>query len=836
MRKESKNDTEIESQETSENAVEKKVSSPRSRSKVKAKVEAEKTIAEKSTKNSKEATDLAIKKSEVKSKIKEKPIEVKKKATANKDKVKTSGLQNKKEDKPREEAVSLQDTISKVKDVVVKEVTNRVKKEPTQKRTRSIIKSKSVEAKTTDKNPIKTESKVESKKTSTKRIVKKVDKTEITNFNTYLFHQGKNYEAYNIMGSHIKTEKRKKGVQFSTWAPNAKEVYVVGDFNNFEISEEFKLSKISENGIWSGFFPGINQGTKYKYCIISKDGIKGEYKSDPYAIQSEVRPNNASIVYEPLKFKWSDRKWINKRNKVNCLEQPINIYEVHLGSWKKNEDGEFLTYEEIGEKLPDYLKEMGYTHVEFMPLVEHPLDASWGYQGTGYYSPTSRYGNIEGLKTLINKLHSEDIGVIMDWAPGHFCKDSNGLYRFDGSPLYEYEEEWRAENKGWGTCNFDLGRPEVRSYLISNALYWYREFHIDGIRVDAVSSILYLDYSRGFGEWVPNKFGGNGNLEAIEFLKELNQAVFAEYPTALMIAEESTAWPNVTKPPIHDGLGFNFKWNMGWMNDTLEYVEIDPKYRKDNHKNITFSMMYNYAENYMLPVSHDEVVHGKKSLIEKMWGDEWNKFAGLRAYIGYMMGHPGKKLLFMGSEFAQSIEWREYEELKWNEIEESDFNKQTQLFFKDMNKFYLENKALWELDYDNKGFNWIEADNSNQSILIFARRSRSDEDTLIFVINFTSEVYYDYKIGVPFLGEYEETFNTDESKYGGSGQVMDTVLIAEKEPFQKQPYSIKIKVPPMATLVLKVNQIKNEEINAVKEIKMKEIDNFSSERNKSVNE
>lgn len=666
--------------------------------------------------------------------------------------------------------------------------------------------------------------KTEQIKDVVKKAVKKANKTDITNFNTYLFHQGKNYEAYDILGSHIKTEKRKKGVQFSTWAPNAKEVYVVGDFNEFEVKDEYKLEKVSENGLWSGFFAGIKIGNKYKYCIVGKDGQKGDYKSDPYAIQSELRPDNASIVYQPENFKWNDKAWINKKNKISVLEQPINIYEVHLGSWRRKEDGDFLTYEEISEQLPKYVKEMGYTHVEFMPIIEHPLDASWGYQGTGYYSPTSRYGQLEGLKMLINKLHGMDIGVILDWVPGHFCKDTHGLYKFDGSPAYEYQEEWRSENKGWGTCNFDLGRPEVKSYLISNALYWYREFHVDGLRVDAVSSILYLDYSRNFDEWVPNKYGGNGNLEAIEFLKELNKAVFAEYPTALMIAEESTAWPNVTKPTSHDGLGFNLKWNMGWMNDTLEYVKLDPKYRRHHHKNITFSMMYNYAENYVLPVSHDEVVHGKNSLVNKMWGDDWNKFAGLRSFMGYMMGHPGKKILFMGCEFAQPIEWREYEELQWNLIHEVEINEQAQVFFKELNRFYIENKALWELDYDYKGFNWIEANNCDQSVLIFNRRSRTDDETLIFVINFTSTVYYDYQIGVPFLGEYEEAFNTDDSKYGGSGQTMDTVLVAEKCPFQKQPYSIKIKVPPMATLILKVKKIDIEKNNTIEEIEPKEIE------------
>ena len=695
-------------------------------------------------------------------------------------------------------------------------------KKSSRKKVSSKITEKKV--KSTDLNLSKTQSKTKQVQNTDKKVVEKMNKSEITSFNTYLFHQGKNYDAYNILGAHVKTEKRKKGVQFSTWAPNAKGVYVVGDFTDFGVKEEYKLEKITENGLWSGFFTDPKIGDKYKYCIVENNGEMGEYKSDPYAIKTELRPNNASIIYVPEKFEWTDEEWMEKRSKINVLEEPLNIYEVHLGSWKTRKDGGFLTYEEIGEELSKYITDMGYTHVEIMPLVEHPLDASWGYQGTGYYSPTSRYGDLEGLKKLINKLHESNIGIIMDWVPGHFCKDAHGLYKFDGTPTYEYQEEWRAENKGWGTCNFDLGRPEVKSYLISNALYWYREFHIDGLRVDAVSSILYLDYSRSHGEWVPNKYGGNGNLEAIDFLKELNKAVFAEYPTALMIAEESTSWPNVTKPPIYDGLGFNMKWNMGWMNDTLEYVEIDPKYRKHNHKNITFSMMYNYAENYLLPLSHDEVVHGKKSLVGKMWGDEWNKFAGLRAFVGYMMGHPGKKLLFMGCEFAQTIEWREYSELQWNLIDDFEMNKTTQVFFKDVNKLYLNNKAFWELDHDYKGFNWIEADNNEQSILIFARRSRNDNDTLIFIINFTSVVYYDYKIGVPFLGSYEEIFNTDDSKYGGSGQTMGELLLAEKSPYHNQPYSLKIKVPPMATLVLKANEINMEqEIKAIDETLVEEV-------------
>lgn len=816
---------ELESKEILPKAIEKK---PDVKNEVKAEVKktvkkttAKKTAAKNSTKAvAKQEKNVTEKKDEVvKIESSEKVIQIeipKKEIELGKEKVIEAA--EKKSTTTKKAAVTTRKTAAKATTAKTNEAAT--KTTAVKKTTTRTAKAKA----TTEKIETKAKSTAETIKQTVKKVVEKVNKSEITNFNTFLFHQGKNYDAYNILGSHIGTDGQKKGVQFATWAPNAKEIYVVGDFNEFEIDDKYKLEKVSENGLWKGFFEKVKLGDRYKYCIISNDGEKGEFKADPYAIQTELRPDSASIVYEPKEFKWTDEKWIEYRNNINVLEEPLNIYEVHLGSWRTREDGEFLTYEEIAKKLPKYVKEMGYTHVEIMPLVEHPLDASWGYQGTGYYSPTSRYGKIEGLKKLIDKLHELNIGVIMDWAPGHFCKDSHGLYKFDGTPTYEYQEEWRAENRGWGTCNFDLGRPEVKSYLISNALYWFREFHVDGLRVDAVSSILYLDYSRSHGEWVPNKYGGNGNLEAIDFLKELNKAVFIEYPTALMIAEESTAWPNITKPTNHDGLGFNLKWNMGWMNDTLEYVQIDPLYRSNNHRNITFAMMYNYAENYLLPLSHDEVVHGKKSLINKMWGDEWNRFAGLRAFMGYMIGHPGKKLTFMGCEFAQPIEWREYEELEWNVIEDVEIHKKTHLFFKELNHLYLDNRSLWELDHDYRGFNWIEADNSEQSILIFNRRSRNDEDTLVFIINFTSTVYYDYRIGVPFLGEYKEIFNTDDERYGGSGQVMGENLFAEKVQFQDQPYSLKIKVPPMATLVLKVTKIAMEQQDAIEEIEeLKEI-------------
>ena len=649
----------------------------------------------------------------------------------------------------------------------------------------------------------------------TKVAKDKVKNGQLIDIDIDLFHKGKNYSSYRFMGAHLVTEKRKRGIRFTTWAPNASKIYVVGDFCDFKPEDEFKMEKVNKRGVWSIFIPGLKEGTKYKYFIINKNSSNGVYKADPYAMFSELRPNTASIITDECKFRWSDKRWTNKREKTDILKSPVNIYEMHLGSWKTKE-GEFLTYKELCDELPKYLTEMGYTHVEFMPLIEHPLDASWGYQGTGYYSVTSRYGNPEGLKELINVLHKNNIGVILDWVPGHFCKDEHGLYHFDGSPTYEYQEGWKAENKGWGTANFDLGRPEVKSFLISNALFWIREFHIDGLRVDAVSNMLYLNYGRNDGEWRPNKFGGDGCLEGIEFIKELNKAVFSEFKNVLMIAEESTSWPMVTSPTYLGGLGFSNKWNMGWMNDTLRYVEIDPIYRKHHHNNMNFSMMYNYSENFILPISHDEVVHGKKSLIDKMWGDYWNKFAGLRLYLAYMMGHPGKKLTFMGYEFAQFIEWREYEQLEWKLIENFEMHKVTQDYCKTLNRFYKEHNALWELDYDTNGFEWIDADNANQSIFTFIRKGNKTKDALIFVCNFTPVVYHDFRIGVPYNAEYSEIFNSDKREFGGSNQLNEDVILSEKIEYHNKPYSIALKVPPMAVSILSIKElVKSSERNAI---------------------
>lgn len=632
---------------------------------------------------------------------------------------------------------------------------------------------------------------------------KKVSKDEsLLSFD--LFLEGKEHSAYKFMGAHFITENRKRGVRFTTWAPRASKIYVIGDFNNWELKEEYSMKKINERGIWSLFLPKLEEGIKYKFAVVNECGNNTVYKADPYAFKSELRPNTASVLTKIKSFRWGDKRWLNKREKEGLDNKPMNIYELHLGSWKRK-DGEFMTYEEISEILVEYIKEMGYTHVEFMPINEHPLDASWGYQGVGYYSVTSRYGDLNGLKTLINKLHKNNIGVLLDWVPSHFCKDEHGLFMFDGSPTYEYEAWWKANNEGWGTCNFDLGRPEVKSFLFSNAMYWINEFHVDGLRVDAVSNMLYLDYGREYGEWEPNIYGGNGNLEAIAFLKELNTIIKKEGKGAITVAEESTSWEGITKPVEEDGLGFDYKWNMGWMNDTLSYIELDPIYRKYHHNKMNFSMMYNYSEKFILPISHDEVVHGKKSLINKMWGDDWKKYAGLRLYASFMMGHPGKKLMFMGCEFGQFVEWREWEELQWNVIEEFDIHRKTKEYFKALNHFYLENSSLWSLDYEEEGFKWIDADNSEESVLSFIRIGKNKKEKLIFICNFTPEVYYDFKVGVPELGEYGEVFNSDSLEFGGAGNIMgDSILKATEESFKDFDYSISVKVPPLGTLVLKV--------------------------------
>ena len=528
-------------------------------------------------------------------------------------------------------------------------------------------------------------------------------------------------------------------------------------------------------------------------------------KSDPYAVFSEKRPNTASIIYTNDNYKWNDRKWQREKQKIVHDNSPMNIYEVHLGSWKRKWDGEFFSYEELYEMI-EYVKDMGYTHIELMPITEHPLDESWGYQTIGYYSSTSRYGTPTEFKAFIDKCHENGIGVILDFAYSHFCKDAHGLYKFDGSAQFEYSDPLKAENIGWGTAHFDLGKPEVNSFLISNVLYWFNEYHIDGIRVDAVSSMIYLDYD--IGEWRPNKYGGRENLEAIDFLKRLNKIVYTTVNNPIIIAEESTAWPMVTGPTYSGALGFTYKWNMGWMNDTLKYMEMDPIYRKHHHELITFSFMYAFSENFILPLSHDEVVHGKKSLLDKMPGDPWQKFASLRTLYAYYMMHPGKKLLFMGSEFGQGLEWRYAYGLEWELLEREPHMKMKD-YLKDLNHLYKNEKALHEIDNTYEGFDFIDPHNSEQSIITLMRKGKNERDFIIAVINFTPVVRYNYKIGVPYEGVYEEVFNTDNEKYWGSNQTMESSeLTSYPEKWHNKDNHIRIKVPPLGATFIKGKELK----------------------------
>ncbi len=617
------------------------------------------------------------------------------------------------------------------------------------------------------------------------------------------FRKGKSYDSYNFMGCHKCRYNNKTGFSFTVWAPNAKQVYLVGEFNDWN-KESHPMENIENSGIWSIFLTDIKPMQTYKYNVIGADGVS-RMKSDPYATFSQKRPENASVVYSSVKHKWKDRKWQNRKKKNISNNQPMNIYEVHLGSWKRKWDGEFFTYEELYEMV-DYVKDMGYTHIELLPITEHPLDQSWGYQTIGYYSTTSRHGTPDEFKAFIDKCHENEIGVILDFAYSHFCKDEHGLYKFDGTSQYEYQDPTKAENIGWGTAHFDLGRPEVNSFLLSNVLYWFKEFHVDGIRVDAVSSMLYLDYD--IGEWRPNKYGGRENLEAIDFIKKLNEVVYSEVDNPIIIAEESTSWPMVTSPTYAGGLGFTYKWNMGWMNDTLRYMEMDPIYRKHHHDLITFSFMYAFSENYVLPLSHDEVVHGKKSLLDKMPGDAWQKFAGLRTLYAYYMMHPGKKLLFMGSEFGQGLEWRYAYGLEW-ELLEREAHIKMKDFVRDLNNLYKDEKALYEIDNSYEGFDFIDANNNEQSIFVLMRKGKSVEDFVIAVINFTPVAYPDYKIGVPFAGTYEEVLNTDNEKYWGSGNSMnDREMVAVDEKWHNKDYHIRIKVPPMGVTFIKGKDIK----------------------------
>ena len=615
------------------------------------------------------------------------------------------------------------------------------------------------------------------------------------------FEEGNSLDSYKYLGNHKAEHKGEQGIAFSVWAPNAKAVYLVGDFNNWDETSH-PLEKFENSGIWTTFTAELKEGDNYKYNVIGYDGVS-RFKSDPYGTYSELRPNTASIVYEPSEYKWNDKNYLDEKNKKDLNREPINIYEVHLGSWKRKCNGDFYKFDELYDMI-DYAKDMGYTHIELMPITEHPLDMSWGYQAVGYYATTSRHGTPDQFKAFVNKCHESGLGIILDFAYSHFCKDIHGLYRFDGTPQFEYSEPTKAENLGWGTVHFDLGKPEVNSFLLSNVMYWFKEFHVDGIRVDAVSSILYLDYDRV--DWKPNKYGGKENLEGIDFLRRLNEVAYENISNPLIIAEESTAWPLVTGPTYVGGLGFSNKWNMGWMNDTLRYMEKDPIYRKYHHDLITFSFTYAYSENYILPLSHDEVVHGKKSLLDKMPGDGWQKFANLRLLYAYYMIHPGKKLLFMGGEFAQGIEWRHDYGLEWQLLEVEPHSKMKD-YVKNLNYLYRSEKSLYEVDDSYEGFDFIDPHNDQDSIIVLMRKGKKEKEFIIGILNFTPVVRYDYKIGVPYMGVYEEVFNSDDEKYWGSGQTMgDAKIYSTDEKWHNQPYHINIKVPPLGATFIKMTE------------------------------
>ena len=607
----------------------------------------------------------------------------------------------------------------------------------------------------------------------------------------YLFHQGTNYRAYEYLGAHFAVYRKKKGVWFRTWAPRAEKVYVVGDFNGWELKDEMK--RVSEGGVFELFIPGLKEFDRYKFAVCSKNGVV--LKADPYAFHSETPSATASRLYALEGYPWGDGHYADLRGKERIYDRPVNIYEVNFGSWKRYPDGNYYNYRDMAPELIAYVKAMGYTHIELMPLAEYPYDGSWGYQVTGYYSMTSRFGTPKDFMAFVDECHKNGVGVILDWVPAHFPKDEHGLYEFDGTPCYEYQGWDKQEHKGWGTRVFDWGRTEVQSFLISNAVFLFEQFHIDGLRVDAVASMLYLDYDRKPGEWFPNEYGGNYNLEAIEFFKKLNTVLFERFPYAMMIAEESTAFPMVTKPVSMGGLGFNFKWNMGWMNDILSYMQTDPYFRRYQHNKLTFSMMYAFSENFILPISHDEVVHGKRSLLDKMPGNYAEKFANLRAFMGFMMSHPGKKLLFMGCEYGQFKEWDYSEGLEFF-LTDFESHRKLQRYNRDLNRFYLNTPALYEIEDSWDGFEWIAPDESDKNVIAFQRKDRKG-NAVIVLINFSGVDYDTYRLGVD-RGKYRVALRSD----GGEGKSNKRIYQSQKKEQHGKADSISVFLPKLSCIYL----------------------------------
>ena len=617
----------------------------------------------------------------------------------------------------------------------------------------------------------------------------------------YLFNEGNLVRAHQKLGAHVMEHEGVAGTVFVVWAPAAERVSVVGDFNQWD-GRRLPMRPRGASGLWEIFLPGVGEGTIYKYEIKSRNGGYLVKKADPYAFAAERRPNTASIVHDLSGYTWGDQTWLAERKTRQDLSAPVSVYECHLGSWRRHSDGRFLSYSELADTLIPYVKDLGYTHLELLPIAEHPYDGSWGYQVTGYFAPTARFGGPNEFRAFVDRCHQAGLGVIVDWVPAHFPKDEHGLGYFDGTHLYEHADPRQGEHRDWGTLIFNFGRNEVRNFLLSNALFWLDEYHIDGLRVDAVASMLYLDYSRKADEWIPNKFGGRENLEAVDFLKRFNELVHQEHPDILTFAEESTAWPMVSRPVYLGGLGFDLKWNMGWMHDILEYVQKDPLYRRYHHNGLTFSLIYAFTENFILPFSHDEVVHGKKSMLHKMPGDDWQRFANLRALYGFMYAHPGKKLLFMGGEFGQFNEWNAQTGLDWFWLDR-EFNSKLLNFVRDLNKVYAGQPALHEVDFTWEGFEWVDFRDVDNSIVSFIRRGRDRDEAIVVAANFTPVPHHGYRIGVPAPGYYQELLNSDSVHYGGSNLGNSGGLEAQELAWQNQPYSLQITVPPLGVVYLK---------------------------------